>query len=880
MTPLFRKSRTYTALLIALSLTACASHNNQNVSNNTSQQALDSDTLLNKAIDENLDPTLLFPATASGTENSVTPLIHSAGIVIYGQEEDSSTDVKFRKVGASSWQDGFEFAWEPIYSALSGSLVHLDPDTDYEVEVTITDAYGDENVYDFDFTTQPNSPVINPNKVYYLSDIYNGGQLDLEALGIEGDENGYAKIIGDGQTIEIGDEHLAAVNIGSQAYVMLENLTIKGGQRYGIFAEKTHHIWIKGCDISGYGRVPAVYKNGRGYSSETSTSPINYDSGIYLEKSGIAVVEECEIHDPNSGANHWGYGHPNGPNALQVYAYHPDEQYRGQMIVRNNRFYGTDTVRFNDVIEGRKNTWRNGGFVRDSAIYNNYLAYANDDLIEIDGGQRNVLVYNNEITQGYAGISVAPNRLGPSYVFHNHIHDLGDSRGKEWTAIKAGGLISQPGGKTYLIENYINTPRNGLAASNVSNDSTFWIQAINNVVINHNLNNMVGMGIYDSKKYEGSLFENNIFYNKRAAGPNLIIDYNSLIPHPLTESAELANSYDEASSSVLLPVSSDYVLNNFSFTTSGESGPSYISMEQSDVSNFSDQTKFGSATVNDTSITLTGNIWKKISIPSYTDESTTLSFDIQIDGDMEIAGVALTKDNSLDPSQTLSFAGSQDYGIDLSDMVVGNQLTSVSIKLSDYNLTDANYLVFVLDNDISSSQSNSYVHFDNISFSESAQGNNGKITFSQSSLSNFSNQTKYGTATVENDDSIVMSGNIWKKIPFREDITEETVLTFEFKAEGDFEIAGLALETNNTLTESKVFNLAGSQTYGNYLNFTPESNGFTEVSIKLSDYGIVDASYLVFVLDDDIAQSQSNNLVEFKNIRISSQQSVSVGINN
>ena len=151
---------------------------------------------------------------------------------------------------------------------------------------------------------------------------------------------------------------------------MLENLTIKGGQRYGIFAEKTHHIWIKGCDISGYGRVPAVYKNGRGYSSETSTSPINYDSGIYLEKSGIAVVEECEIHDPNSGANHWGYGHPNGPNALQVYAYHPDEQYRGQMIVRNNRFYGTDTVRFNDVIEGRKNTWRNGGFVRDSAIYN------------------------------------------------------------------------------------------------------------------------------------------------------------------------------------------------------------------------------------------------------------------------------------------------------------------------------------------------------------------------------------------------------------------------------------------------------------------------------------------------------------------------------
>ena len=87
------------------------------------------------------------------------------------------------------------------------------------------------------------------------------------------------------------------------------------------------------------------------------------------------------------------------------------------MIVRNNRLYGSDTNRFNDVIEGRQNSWRNGGFVRDSAIYGNYLAFANDDLVELDGGQRNVLFYNNELTQGYTGISVAPNRLGPNYIF-------------------------------------------------------------------------------------------------------------------------------------------------------------------------------------------------------------------------------------------------------------------------------------------------------------------------------------------------------------------------------------------------------------------------------------------------------------------------------
>ena len=194
-------------------------------------------------------------------ENSVTPLIHSAGIVIYGQDEDNTSDVRYREVGDNTWLPALELAWEPIYGALSGSIVHLNADTAYEVEVEITDYDGDTQEYSFDFKTRPNSPPIDPNKIYYLSEIYSGGHLDLEALNIYGSEDGYAKIIGDGQIVQASDDVVAAINIGSQSYIVLENLTIEGGKRYGIYAKNTHHIWIRGCNISRYGQLPGYYKN-------------------------------------------------------------------------------------------------------------------------------------------------------------------------------------------------------------------------------------------------------------------------------------------------------------------------------------------------------------------------------------------------------------------------------------------------------------------------------------------------------------------------------------------------------------------------------------------------------------------------------------------
>ena len=61
--------------------------------------------------------------------------------------------------------------------------------------------------------------------------------------------------------------------------------------------------------------------------------------------------------------------------------------------------------------------------------------------------------------------------------------------------------MALPGGKSFILENYINTNRNGIAASAMRGDSSFWLEARNNVIINRLKNNNVGLGVLDKEKY-------------------------------------------------------------------------------------------------------------------------------------------------------------------------------------------------------------------------------------------------------------------------------------------------------------------------------------------------------------------------------------------
>ncbi|MDO6559201.1 right-handed parallel beta-helix repeat-containing protein [Paraglaciecola chathamensis] len=694
---------------------------------------IDNETITTASLRAGFDPAIISPPTAANNDSyRIVPLMESASITLYNQTENASADIQFKAQNDTQWQQGLALQWEPIQGALSGSIVYLKPNTQYQVKVSLSENGVLLSEEQYSFTTRAESPPIDPDKIYYLSEIYQGGQLDIEALGIEGNANGWAKIIGDGVTIQAEEGDNSAVYIGRQNYIMLENITTKGGFRYGIHGYKAHHIWIKGANISEFGRVATEYREGKGYETVNKTGLINYDSGIYLERSGVVVIENSEIHSPNGKANSWEYGHPNGPNAFQIWGYHDTEAYRGQYIVRNNRFYGTPEKRFNDVIEGRSNFKRSGAFVRDSAIYNNYLAYANDDLIEMDGGQANVLFYNNELTQGYCGISTAPNMIGPSYIFHNYIHDLGDERGKEWAAIKMGGIMSRPAGITNVLENLIITNRNGIAAARVDNDSTFWVNAQNNIFINREYNSTTGYGIYDKQLYGASKFENNVIYNTDTGSPIVRANIGDNFYHPLSESPSGIGDVLNEGNAYQLAIESGFIIPNFSqrndttnkqtadISVNNDATLSPINLSHLAVTSYDnqDRTKAYEISEDGLQITLSGNTWKSVPYIETVNPSTIVELDLSHNGIGEIIGIAFETDNKLTNSRLFKFFGSQDWQSNGPETTLINETETLTLNLGQYITGPINRLVFAMDYDDAHGATVPNVTFSNIKIYE------------------------------------------------------------------------------------------------------------------------------------------------------------------
>lgn len=693
------------------------------------------------ALKAGLDPTRLFPATTSSDlDYRIVPLIHSASITVYNQTQGAETKLWFKPAETNIWLPALALQWEPIQGALSGSIVRLEPQTAYDVKMEYIEngQVVDQQLYSFQ--TRPNSPPIDPDKIYYLSDIYTGGQLDLATLGIQGTEEGWALIIGDGTEIRAAEGDNSAIDIGGQSYVKFENITVKGGRLYGIGAKQAHHLWIDGCDISEFGRVAGDMRDGVAYENAESTKAINYDSGIFLQETGVVTIENCEIHSPNGKANHWQYGHPYGPSALLLAARHSVEEYRGQYIIRNNRFYGTDDKRFNDVIESRANARSWGGFLRDSAIHDNYLAYSNDDIIELDGGQSNVLFYDNELEQGYCGISAIPNMLGPSYIFNNYIHNLGDERQKAWAAIKLGGLMSAPAGLVNIYENLIVTSSNGITASRFESDYTFWINAKNNVLIHDRYWTKMGQGIYDVEQYASSEFTNNLIYNSSFQAPAVQASIGPDFYHPWSEELAQIENIISAGASFSLEVGERFIIPNFSNASSATQNTlakaSSVTGEFDHLINFNDaqiepfdtQDEAGDYLVanNGMTLTLLGNTWKSVEVEYKITPQTTLTFELKNNGAGEIVGIAFENDNQLTSSRLYKFSGTQQWSNDAYKYTNVGDFQTITLPVGEMATGDVNRLIFVLDDDNPTSTL-AEVSFKNLKFMEPTVTQQGVI---------------------------------------------------------------------------------------------------------------------------------------------------------
>ena len=350
--------------------------------------------------------------------------------------------VNYRCKGEAAWFEGVAPITDNVRCEWRGSVFNLKEDSCYELKLM-----------------QAGKVIAVGSFITLNSDVPIAGTVDISQLkapikiSAKGKPDGWIRYTAPVGYVINGDGAMSGsgIEIVNAEYVILEGIILKGGRKHGINMLKSRHVRIANCDISGWGRVGKRIHDTEFYCNPNGTL-VHGDCGIYLSSSSNIVIERCFIHDPRSNSSSWQYGHPIGAYAVRC------RELSGT-VIRNNDFIGSDLRRWCDTIGSDGNFSEKGGFVRDAEIYGNYLAFAHDDGIELDGSEINMRVFANRIEGGFCGISTTPCIHGPTYVFKNLFSSFGDADGLSGSAIKD---LKSLGGAVYYVNNTIIWPGVGI----------------------------------------------------------------------------------------------------------------------------------------------------------------------------------------------------------------------------------------------------------------------------------------------------------------------------------------------------------------------------------------------------------------------------------
>jgi len=348
-----------------------------------------------------------------------------------------SLSVQYRQSG-QTWRTGYPPVWAPEDGMYRGSVVDLSEDTAYDLQ--LVDAQG-QVLRAGEFRTW--SSTVSIAKTIVLDETNFDGHLVIRD---QGTPDGWIRYTAKPGFVLRNDRSKSLLDVTRAKYVLLEGLTLRGGSNDGIAILQCDHVRVLNCDLAGWGRdgVQRFDKDGKFYTA--GGSAINWDTGIRLSRTHATLIERCWIHDPVSRANSWYYSHPAGPQA--VGADKPTST-----VIRYNDFVGSDAHRWNDAIEGAGNFDRDGGFNRDAEIYGEFHCFANDDAIEIDGGQINVRVHDNKFEGCLCGISIQGCMSGPSYLYRNLLVNMGDERNLAGQTIKTSSNVAGEHAVSHIFNN-------------------------------------------------------------------------------------------------------------------------------------------------------------------------------------------------------------------------------------------------------------------------------------------------------------------------------------------------------------------------------------------------------------------------------------------
>ena len=342
------------------------------------------------------------------------PTFHCLGLYWSppGGGADKEVLVRYRRQGGSSWKEGLPMRYNPIpdtdedLTDYRGSIVHLAPATTYEIQLTLAGT----------------STTANLTATTWSEDFPEGETVRITdrdtplAITESGTPEAYRVYDGRDATIDVRHRHDNCITIDA-AHVIVRGFTLKGAGDADNASRKPigaivisggHDIVIEDCDVSDWGRLNP--ETGFGY---------NYESAILSSCASLKrlVVQRCKLHHPSFDGSTWYEPkyptHTRGPQCITLF------NAGGNHVIRYNECWSDMEHMYNDIIGGGSNGSFRGSPGPDSDIYGNFVSHCWDDGLEVEGGSRNVRVWDNYIAQSMMMIGNAADSIGPLYVWRN-----------------------------------------------------------------------------------------------------------------------------------------------------------------------------------------------------------------------------------------------------------------------------------------------------------------------------------------------------------------------------------------------------------------------------------------------------------------------------
>ena len=434
---------------------------------------------------------------------------------------NASCQIKYRKVGTAQWH-----AAQPLLrvnrdivdeasneyvvgNLLAGSVLFAEPNTDYEVELTLTDPDGVSgtsvrtatvktravpecpapvntfHLYPPGWQGPTSAPsyhklqkalnVLRPGDLLlvYPGTHVGGGRIQAsgtaaQPICIRGAGGGEAIIqIAPGV---IGDQKgRYNFNVDGKDFIYFEDLTLSGGKR-GISASGADNLVVRNCRIKDA-------NNGIVNNRSDSENWWITDNEITGTNKGMGWFPRNPANGrpAGTGINLYGRGH--------VVAYNTISDFWDCLAVANFSPPPADPNHQTFAID----------------FYNNDLSNARDDAIEMDFASHNIRVWRNRLYNVHVGISLQPVYGGPGYVVRNEMY----------------GITSKP----YKLQR---APSGFYLFNNTSVNASLGLQANSNDWQNGTLRNNLFLGGDDKEALESG----SIRKTTGLPDPRSTLDYN------------------------------------------------------------------------------------------------------------------------------------------------------------------------------------------------------------------------------------------------------------------------------------------------------------------------------------------------------------------